>query len=305
MEKEKCTLIYNPVSSGFNNKTLDKVLKKLDEKYEINAKKSEYAFHAIDIATEVSDESDLIVSYGGDGTFGEIIQGTYNTDTKARLSHIPIGTANDLRKNFNLSKNPVKTASLIMDGQDKKLDVFTINDVPFSYVSAFGYFANVPCKTTSELKKRLKYLAYLIVGLEEFKNSKPIVYDMTVTHDGETFNEQAIVGTFTNSKGFGGMNLFNNVSLDDGCFEATFVRNMEKKDMLLLAKDIVLKKFDLHNYPELINHFSAEEINIVFNNFAPDDPIDLDGDFARVLTKKDKNSYTIKKGKTINVRFPK
>lgn len=303
MSKKSCTVIYNPITSGFKLKNLDKVCLVLDKCYDVEPKKSEYSGHAEELTKYANQTSDLVISFGGDGTFGELISGIYNESQKALISHIPIGTANDLKRNFGLSKDPEKSAELIMTGQEQKLDIFTINGIPFSYVSAFGYFANVPCNTSPDLKKRLKYLAYLAVGVDEYRRKKPITYDMTVESESKLFDEKAIVSTFTNSTGFGGMSLFSDATLDDGKFEVTFVREMSKLDMLKIAKDIISGKFNLNNYPEFINHFKAELLNIKFNDVMPEDPIDLDGDAKNVFDNQ--NILRLRRGKVIKMQLPK
>ncbi len=307
MEKKNCSIIYNPVSSGFKEKKLDKVCKSLDEKYEVDKRKSEVPGHAVELTKKSNLDSDLIISYGGDGTFGEVIKGIYDEDQKALISHIPIGTANDLRRNFGLKKDPVKSAELIRDGEKQALDIFTINNIPFSYVAAFGYLANVPCNTPAKLKKYLKYAAYLVKALEEFKNKKPYEYDLTLTYDGNTFDEKAIVGTFTNSTGFGGMNLFNDVSLNDDKFEVTFVKNMNKSRMPKIALDIfsdpITHNFDLKKYPDVVTHFQTNDLTIKFNNREPEGFIDLDGDPMNVSTGD--GVYRLKRGRSINMQLPK
>lgn len=307
MEKKSCSIIYNPVTSGFNEDRLDKVCRVLDGKYDVDKRKSEAPGHAIELAKRSNLDSDLVISYGGDGTFGELIEGVYDQEQQALISHIPIGTANDLRRNFGLHKNPIRSAEKIRDGEEQKLDIFTINNIPFSYVAAFGYLANVPCNTPTELKKWFKYAAYLLVGIEEYRTKKPYEYDMTLTCNGKTFDEKAIVATFTNSTGFGGMNLFTDVELDDNMFEVTLVRNMDKGKMFKIAYDIVSDafnhKFKLTNYPDLVSHFKTDELTIKFNNNEPAGFIDLDGD-PKVVSTND-GIYRLKRGKTIKMQLPR
>ena len=100
------------------------------------------------------------------------------------------------------------------------------------------------------------------------------------------------------------MSLFPDASLDDGKIEVSFIRNMSKLDMVKIAKDIVSGKFDLRNYPDFINHFSAEFLNITFNEDSPTDPIDLDGDPCSVLN-DDSNVYRIRRGKVLKMQLPK
>lgn len=302
MEKQNCRVIYNPVTSGFSEKKLDEVCYELDKKYEVEKAKSEYKGHAIEISRKSNQDSDLTISYGGDGTFGELITGIYNDEQKTIISHIPIGTANDLQKNFGLVKDPAKSAALIRDGKVIDYDIFTINGVPFSYVGAFGYFANVPCNTPTELKKKYKYLAYLLVALKEFKEQKPIKYDMTLFDGQNILQEEAIIAAFSNSTGFGGMDLFNGACIDDGKFEVTLIKDVPKLKMPKIAFEALTGRLDMNKYTEYFNHFNTSELTIKFNNGEPKGYIDLDGDPAYVSNKND--VYKLKLGKKIKLQIP-
>ena len=49
-------------------------------------------------------EDDVIVVVGGDGTFGEVLNGM-NTDAPAALGYVPVGMGNDLARSLNLSRS--------------------------------------------------------------------------------------------------------------------------------------------------------------------------------------------------------
>ena len=70
MEKKNCSIIYNPVTSGFKQKKLDEVCHVLNKKYEVETRKSEVPGHVVELARQSNLDSDLVISYGGDGTFG-------------------------------------------------------------------------------------------------------------------------------------------------------------------------------------------------------------------------------------------
>ncbi|MBQ9833840.1 MAG: hypothetical protein IJO33_01455 [Bacilli bacterium] len=284
MSKKTCAVIYNPKATKFSKNKLSKICLELSKTYSVWEMESTAPGKTIDLTKEANNNSDLIVSCGGDGTFGEVIKGMLEVEQKAIISHNSMGTANDVRNMLGLTKNPVKNAKLIANGVDKNLDIFTLNGEPFSYVAAFGYLANVPCNTSSELKKRLKYLAYLIQAVKEYKNENPIEYDMCfIDGDGGMHTESAIIATFTNSLGFGGMPLFKDVSLDDGMFEVTFIKNLKKLDMLKVVADIGMgllrKDVDLQKYPNLITHFKTSSLDLRFlGENVLNNPLDVDGD---------------------------
>lgn len=299
----KCTVIYNPVATNFQEAKLEQIEAVLRKVYsDVNLVQSEYAGHTVVLARQHNHNSDLMISYGGDGTFSELIKGIWNETNQAVVSHIPIGTANDLKRNFGLAKDPIKSAELIRDGVVRPYDLFTLNHNPFAYVAAFGFLANVPCHTSAKLKQKYKYLAYLIQGANEII-TKPFPYDMIIECDGRTFSEQAITVIITNSIGFGGMKLFKGVELDDHQFEVTLIRDMKKSDMLKIIRDVLIKRFDLTHYSNTINHFKAHEMTIKFQDSMPLDPIDLDGNQAYVSNSN--HEYKIERQRTLWLQLPK
>lgn len=303
MEKPTCRVIYNPVTTGFIQVMLDIACKEFESKYEVEACKSEYPGHAVELAKKSNEDADLTVSYGGDGTFGELIKGIYDEEQKTVLGHIPIGTANDLRRNFGLQRNPVVNAGLIRDGVVRDFDIFTINGIPFSYVGAFGYLANVPCNTPSELKKKHGYLAYLMKAWEEYKNVDPKIYNIDLFDGKNESQVNAMVGAFSNSCGFGGMKLFKDADISDGMFEATFVKQIPKAKILKLASQALTGRLDYSKYPEYFEHFSTDHLDMKFNNGEPEGFIDLDGDPAYVSNNDD--VYSLRLGKTLKIQVPK
>ena len=318
MFKPTCSVIYNPTATKFSKIKLDKICKELSNTYQVWEMESTAPGKTIELTKDANSFSDLIISCGGDGTFGEVIKGMLEVDQRATISHNSMGTANDIRNMFGLTKNPVKNVKLIANGVDKKLDIFTLNGEPFSYVAALGYLANVPCNTNSELKKHLKYFAYLIQAIKEYKNEEPIEYDMCfVDGEGYKHTESAIVATFTNSMGFGGMPLFKNVNLDDGMFEVTLIKNLDKLDMLKVVGDIALsllcRNVDLQKYPDLFTHFKTSSLDLRFlGGNVPKNPLDIDGDYKFCYDErsieKDKNiirHIKIEQAGQLRIRVPK
>ena len=64
-------------------------------------------------------------------------------------------------------KNIIKNLKLLLNGEEKDIDICLINGQPFVYVAGFGKFVNISYDTPRSLKKKYGYLAYLIEGLKE------------------------------------------------------------------------------------------------------------------------------------------
>ena len=86
---------------------------------------------------------DLVISVGGDGTFNEIVSGNLKRNKPLVLSHIPVGTTNDLRTLFGYGRDILKNIENILKGKDKQIDICILNDKPFVYVYGFGKFVSL------------------------------------------------------------------------------------------------------------------------------------------------------------------
>lgn len=94
---KKCLVIYNP-HSGKNQvrKHLPEIEKLLNKKgYEAEIVATKYKKHAISIIAD-SEPVDLVMSFGGDGTFNEVMTGNFQRKDPLLLTHIPVETTNDI-----------------------------------------------------------------------------------------------------------------------------------------------------------------------------------------------------------------
>ena len=166
---KKCHLICNLESGkGIKKKDIDTIINLIKSyDYDVTLHITEKSGDATSIVKKIK-TCDLVLSIGGDGTFNEIVTGNYQRKDKLLLSHIPVGTTNDIGTMLGMNKNIVKSVKDILNGTVKQMDIGLINDQPFIYVAGFGKFINVPYETERKLKKSLGHLAYLINGFKEF-----------------------------------------------------------------------------------------------------------------------------------------
>ena len=93
---KRSVLICNPNSGKNNKEILADKFKSILSEYGYNTEVifTKYAGHAKKITSELSDDIDLVISLGGDGTFNEVVTGNLKGDKKLLLTHIPLGTTN-------------------------------------------------------------------------------------------------------------------------------------------------------------------------------------------------------------------
>ncbi len=262
---KQAVVIHNP-NSG-KRKNVIEILKKSKEiflkyGYDCQIVNTKYKGHAEEILSNIK-SVDLIISVGGDGTFNEIVTGNLHRSNRIPISHIPVGTANDLRDLFGLGSDILKNIELILSGENKEIDLCLINNQPFVYVAGFGKFMNISYDTPRKQKSKFGYLAYLGAGFIDF--FRPIErYDIDYEIDGKVYNGKYTLGIISNANRIAGVkNFYKDVKLDDDYFEVLLCKTHKKDKFLKSLVDIGLndvtkaKGFDF---------FRTNNIKIHFNN---------------------------------------
>jgi len=233
MKKQTCVLIYNPHSGRvFRSKYLKQykqILKK--HNYEPKIIGTQYAGHAKEIVSHL-EKVDLVISMGGDGTFNEIMAGNFERDEKLVVSHIPVGTTNDIGVMFGYGKDVKKNLHDLLDGVVKEMDIPTINGHPFVYVAGFGKFLQISYETPRKLKKQYGHAAYVWEGFKEFFRRTKL-YNITYRINGIEKKGYYSFMLISNSVRVAGINNFHrDVKLDDDQFEVVFCNFRKRTDII-------------------------------------------------------------------------
>ena len=294
---KNCAVVYNPNSGkGIHEKILIK-LEAILKEYNYNAHiyKTEYKGHAKEIIESLKN-IDLVISIGGDGTFNEIMTGNFNRKRKLLLSHIPVGTANDIGAMYGYGKNLIRNLRLLLTGTIKEVDICTINGQPFTYSAGTGKFVNISYETPRELKKKYGYLAYLMEAVKDF-NGPTKLYDITYKVDGKTINGKFSFILISNANRIAGIqNFYRDVKLDDNLFEILLCDAYAKKD---IAKGFYKLKTSDITKAKGFYFYKTNKFSITFNE---ENPIkwSLDGE----KYSDDKKTFEIKMVKNIKLLIP-
>ena len=260
---KKCVVVINPTSGhGLNDKLASKIEEVLKEyRYKPEVIITEYAGHAEEIVMEA--DCDLLVSVGGDGTFYEVMNGNFKRKKQLLLSHIPVGTTNDIGHMYGLGRDIITNLKEILSGVVKKVDICSINGRSFVYVASFGKFMEIPYETPQKLKHRIGHAAYLMSGTKEvFKRTKK--YDITYEIDGVKHNGKYSFIIISNANRIAGINNFyRDMKLDDHKFEVMFcsISNLAK-----LAKAFYTLKTSDISYISGVECYKTDNIKITFND---------------------------------------
>ena len=303
MEKIKyCKVIYNPISTGFNEKMLEGI-RRASERYEIKIDflKSEYKGNLPELIKENDDNDTLLLTIGGDGTVSESYSAFNEINQKGLYSHIPTGTTNDMAKNYNVRyKDSFLITNDILTGEKVSLNSMLINNEVAAYVSAFGFLSYIPYVASSWMKKHLHHLGYVASALPDLMK-KPTRYDVTYKVDGTSEGTDCILGAITNSNGFGGVDLFPNAKLDDDKLELLLIKTLDPKLIALIFRDYMKNDIDFSRYSNKVITKTGEKIELIFNDSVPNHAFDNDGEKSNIILTKENNIVTASVGKNVNV----
>ena len=230
---KKCLVIYNPHSGTKHLKSylseIEKVLMKKD--YEVMVATTQYKGHATEIV-ETTPPVDLVMSFGGDGTFNEVMTGNFKRKEKLLLTHIPVGTTNDIGAMLGYTKNIIENVKLSLNGVVKEYDIGLINNHPFIYVAGFGKYTNIAYETPRDLKKQIGQLAYIKEGITAFFK-KTRMYDISYEIGGQKYRGLFSLILISNANHIAGIkNVYKDIKLDDNLLEVVFCTIKTRKDIL-------------------------------------------------------------------------
>ena len=244
----------------------------------------------------LEDDTDLVISVGGDGTFNEVITGNLKRKQKLLLAHLPLGTTNDIGTMWGYGKNIVNNLELLLNGTVKEIDICSINNNYFVYVAGIGKFLDVPYITTKELKKKIGHLAYIIEGIKSFFNKTPL-YDITYKIQDDTYRGKYSFVIISNANRIGGINNFyKDIKLDDGQIEILFCSITKKIE--LIKSLLILATEDVTKVPGIYIH-KSNEVTIQFNS-PPKTKWCIDGEKLDT----DKKIYNIKIIPNVKILMP-
>ena len=296
---KKCIIIYNPNSGRKEvEKYLPEIKKIIETKYdEVFFQKTKYKGHASKIVEKLPNV-DLVMSFGGDGTFNEVMTGNLKRKNPLLLTHIPVGTTNDIGAMLGYTKDILSNVKLSLNGRIKDFDIGLINKHPFIYVAGFGKYTNISYDTPRPLKKKIGHLAYLKGAFHTFFQ-KTKLYDVSYEVNGEKYRGLFSFIIISNANHIAGVkNIYKDVLLDDNKFEVVLCTISKKKDILKSLYFLTL--YDPSKVPG-IYFYKTNEIKLTINN-AENKTWCIDGE---KLEKAKNDTYHIQIQKNIKILVPK
>lgn len=182
-------IIINPASG--NDEPMLNIINDVFGQYEIDwdARITHGPGDGTELARKAADAGcDLVVSYGGDGTLMEVVNGLIGTHTP--LGILPGGTGNAVAAELGIPNVLADALHVIATSSARRrLDVGRVNDRYFLLRAYTGFPSDYTA--TREMKDRFGSLAYPITALRFLKEYTPARFHIEV--DDELFEETGIM----------------------------------------------------------------------------------------------------------------
>ena len=187
-------------------------------------------------AERFAGQMDAVVCCGGDGTFNETVTGLLRSGSDTPIGYIPCGSTNDFAAGLQLPTELLEAAGAIVCGKPQRYDCGRINDRYFTYVASFGAFTRSSYATNQHAKNSLGFLAYLLSGIQEISQLRPI--RIRAELDGAVLEDNVLFCAVSNATRLGRVLTLdpNRVDLSDGLLELMLIR--PPKDPVELASCI-------------------------------------------------------------------
>ena len=241
---KKCVIIMNKNSGKKKHLNYDEIFEILrvagyETKMFFPTKKGEGAGMVEDLSNDI----DLVISAGGDGTLNEVVTGNMRRDKKLVIGNLPLGSTNDVGSMYGFKYSIIKNLHKLLKSKPKKVDVLYINDNPYIYVAALGDFVDLAYSTPRSLKEKFGKLAYFIKGIKRI--FKPIhYYNVKYKIDNKDYKGKFSFFFITNTSHMAGVDgIYKNIKLDDGKFEILFAKPKNKHDLIRLLIEAYIKDY--------------------------------------------------------------
>jgi diacylglycerol kinase (ATP) len=236
--------------------------------------------NTVELARKLSQNSEMIVAVGGDGTIADVMQGIIEAQ-KAKdvlLGIVPFGSGNAFRKSFSIPKKTEKAIEILMNGEAKEIDLIQVENRVAGFAS-IGATAGI---TLEKLRHNTQGLwGHLLAGRKLFSmpnEEKEIELFEGKEDDGATFAHKKLKLRFldcvvakTNYFGYN-WTIAPKAKVDDNFLDITFFELSPLKSILLFP----LIYFGIFQRTQ--KHFKAKKIIISGKNL----PVQYNGEVLGV-----------------------
>lgn len=266
------TIIYNPDAGQPQAllKSFNRIFHKAGAHWDLHIT-NEYGDGERLAKQAIATGTDVIAVYGGDGTLMDVANGMVGS--RVPLAIIPGGTGNVMAVELGIPRDPAAACSLIVNPQHliRPIDLGRIEGRCFMLRVGFGLEANIVQGTGREMKDRFGIFAYLMSILGALSQPSPSHYFLNL--DGKEFECDGLACMVANaaSLGFSGLDLADNISINDGLLDVFIIRKIDLEELFSMAARVLGSP----DTPNSLLHWQVSRVQIRSD---PPQPIEADGD---------------------------
>ena len=264
---------------------------------EVRVWHTEYAGHAISLASKACGKFDYLIAVGGDGTLNEVVNGFLQAKVKNEKGNpqesrpvigvLPQGTANDFVKTIAVTGKAGELLELIKSKSFTRFDIGRISycneyqEIKSRYflnIASVGIGANVVQRVNKSKKYLGANLTFLLAIVKTFLGYQPqalrVKSNLNFSWQGD-----ALTLAIANACYFGsGLCIAPHAEINNGQFGMTLIGRVSVKDFIM--KFGQLKKGAMIDHPEVIYHQAS---SIEVSSTSPDCAVEADGEFLGFL----------------------
>lgn len=269
----RAALILNPNAGNQKLfKQLDTIKKILKENFDhMSFYETEYQGHGAEIVDQISEDIDVLIGAGGDGTIYELANAVCSKEKRPTFGIIPGGTANDFSRAIGMNQNPILAVEQLIQGKRKVIDVGRSDDEYFLNFWGIGMITQASENIDPNTKNLFGRLSYYISSAQTINNPSP--FHLQVEADDDKFDGEAVMMLVGNGPFTGGIQVFfpeNN--LTDGKFDVLIIKESSLPTFWSFFQSKLTKQQILN---EDIIHFQTKNLKITAD---PKQKIDCDGE---------------------------
>ncbi len=246
--KEKILFIINPKAGTRSKKSLpDLIANNLDlNKFEYEITYTQSVGHATTLAKNANEKFSIVIATGGDGTVNEVMQGLIHSDVAMGI--LPFGSGNGLARFLGVPMDSKLAIAFINNAKIAKIDVGTVNDIPFVNVAGTGFDAHIGAVFATQKGRGLK--TYITSSVKEFNSYESQDYEL-VFPDGSIEKRNAFLISFANSSQFGNnAHIAPLADIQDGLLDICVMKPLKWRYLPVLVSTLFTKKIHNSGYVE-------------------------------------------------------
>jgi YegS/Rv2252/BmrU family lipid kinase len=274
---ERVLLVGNPISGGRKvGRWFDAVAREFARTdLRVEEVVTQFAGHGRQSANNHGSRHALVVAFGGDGTFNEVLNGA--DLERSTLAIVPAGTGNVLAKELGMARHPLRAARQLMRGRLVRLDVGRCNGRRFICIFGAGVDASVVRMVHAARGDRLTQLHYVPHAARALLQRVP--WRIAVEADGRALAEGLDQVNVGNTHSYGGpMEMTPAAGPADGLLDVMCMPRLGPADVAGLTACGFLRS--LHRTPA-VTYGRARRVRVTAGRDGV--PYQIDGEAAGVL----------------------